>query len=70
LAISYIYSTLPELTLAWFVVISGILQLVIMIVWSAKKNIKIRLIIPSYSLEVKKLFSLLLPNILAGGILQ
>tara|TARA_E500000178_G_scaffold355831_1_gene430022 strand:- start:1364 stop:2920 length:1557 start_codon:yes stop_codon:yes gene_type:complete len=70
LAVSYIYSTLPELTLAWFVIISGIFQLLIMIIWSAKKNIKIRLIIPSYSLEVKKLFSLLLPNILAGGILQ
>ena len=41
-----------------------------MIFWSFKINIKIKFSKPRVSKNIKKFFSLLMPNILAGGILQ
>ncbi len=70
MVVSYFYLIIPELILAWFVIISGIFQLLLLFIWSFKKTIKCRLVIPVFNKDVKKLFSLLLPNILAGGILQ
>ena len=70
LGISYFYFAIPELILSWAVIISGILQLLVMIFWSFKINIKIKFSKPRVSKNIKKFFSLLMPNILAGGILQ
>ena len=70
LGISYFYFAIPELILSWAVIISGILQLLVMIFWSLKINIKIKFSKPKISKNIKKFFSLLMPNILAGGILQ
>ena len=70
LSISYFYFAFPELILSWAVIISGILQLILMIFWSLKINIKINFSKLKISKNIKKFFSLLLPNILAGGILQ
>ncbi len=70
LSISYFYFAIPELILSWTVIISGILQLLLMIFWSFKVKIKISISKPKASKNLKKFFSLLIPNILAGGILQ
>ena len=70
LSISYFYFAVPELILSWAVIISGILQLILMIFWSLKINIKINFSKLKISKNIKKFFLLLLPNILAGGILQ
>ena len=70
LSISYYYFAIPELVLSWAVIFSGILQLLLMIFWSLKTKIKIKFSKPRISKNIKKFFSLLIPNILAGGILQ
>tara|TARA_B100000886_G_scaffold340004_1_gene307383 strand:+ start:159 stop:1727 length:1569 start_codon:yes stop_codon:yes gene_type:complete len=70
LSISYFYFAIPELFLSWAVIVSGILQLLLMVFWSYKNNIKISFSKPKVSKNIKKFFSLLMPNILAGGILQ
>ena len=70
LSSSYFYFAIPELILSWTVIISGILQSLLMIFWSFKVKIKISISKPKASKNIKKFFSLLIPNILAGGILQ
>lgn len=70
MSLSYFYLFIPELILAWLVILSGIIQMLIMLFWALRKKIKLKIERPKLTKQVKKLFSLLLPNILAGGVLQ
>ena len=61
---------MPIYVLAWGVIVAGILQLLIQIAPLANIN---RLPIPKLDLKnpgVRKFFKLILPAILAGGIIQ
>ena len=53
LGVSYFYFAIPELILSWAVIISGILQLLVMIFWSLKINIKIKFSKPKVSKNIK-----------------
>ena len=67
---SFVNSFITELALSWAVIISGITQFSILFLWTQKKNIRIIFIKPKLTNQIKKLFRLLLPNILSGGIVQ
>ena len=70
MAFSYYYSLVTGLILSWAVLASGLLQVFIIIFWARRKKIKLSLIKPKLTKNIKNLFKLLLPNILAGGIIQ
>lgn len=70
MAISYHSSLVTELLLSWSVIISGLLQFFIIFFWGNQNNIKFKIVIPKFNKDIKKLFKLLLPNVLAGGIIQ
>ena len=70
MSISYYFLLIPELILSWAVILSGIFQILIMLFWSFKNNIKIRFLKPKLSKDIKNFFYLIIPNILAGGIIQ
>ena len=70
MGLSYYYSLITSLILSWSVLISGLLQILIIIFWASRKKIKLSLVKPKLTKNIKSLFKLLLPNILAGGIIQ
>ncbi len=70
MALSYYCSLITGLILSWSVLLSGLLQIFIIFIWTRRKNIKLRLVKPKLTKNIKRLFKLLLPNILAGGIIQ
>ncbi len=70
MALSFYKNLITELALSWSVIFSGILQILIMFFWSYRNKIKFKLVVPRANKNIKKLFKLLIPNILAGGIIQ
>ncbi|MDA9654895.1 polysaccharide biosynthesis C-terminal domain-containing protein, partial [Pelagibacteraceae bacterium] len=70
MGLSYYYSLITSLILSWAVLISGLLQILIIFFWARRKKIKLSLVRPKLTKNIKSLFKLLLPNILAGGIIQ
>ena len=56
LGVSYFYFAIPELILSWAVIISGILQLLVMIFWSFKINIKIKFSNQEFQKNIKSFF--------------
>jgi putative peptidoglycan lipid II flippase len=70
LGLSYFYLLIPGVILSWAVILSGVLQIFLMLFWAYKKNIKVQILKPRNTKDVKKFFYLLVPNILAGGIFQ
>ncbi len=67
---SFFNSFITELALSWSVIIAGVIQLASLYYWTRKQKIKVTFVYPKFTFEIKKLFSLLIPNVLSGGIVQ
>ncbi len=63
-------SMVAEHILSFAVIGAGVIQIAVLYFWVRKIGINIFFISPRNTKEIKKLFSLLLPNILAGGVVQ
>ncbi len=63
-------SLITEIILSWAVLVSGFLQLSVLFIWIRIKKIKVTFAFPSISKRIKKLFYLLIPNFMAGGVIQ
>lgn len=66
-----VYSNfITEVVLAWSVMISGFIQFFVLLFWVRLKKIRIVFLFPSLSNNIKSLLKLLIPNFLAGGVIQ
>ena len=72
MAMCYAYKKLliTEILLSYSVVISGLVQFVIIYFYLAFRKIKIHFKTPKIDNNIKNLLRLLLPNVLAGGVIQ
>jgi putative peptidoglycan lipid II flippase len=60
----------PGHAMAWGIVISGVLQLIWLILSAYRNNIRIKLVRPKFTPRIKKVFKLMGPGVIGAGVIQ